>query len=95
MLMIRLQRTGRKNEPHFRLVLTEKTTSPRGKHIELLGFINPKSKARSLEKERISHWLSKGTQLSDTARNLLISDKVLEGKKAPKHKTPKKVAEKK
>jgi len=95
MLMIRLQRTGRKNEPHFRLVLTEKTTSPRGKHIELLGFINPKSKARSLEKERISHWLSKGAQLSDTARNLLISEKVLEGKKVPKHKTSKKVAEKK
>ena len=93
--MIRLQRTGRKNEPHFRLVLTEKTTSPRGKHIELLGFINPKSKARSLEKERISHWLSKGAQLSDTARNLLISEKVLEGKKVPKHKTSKKVAEKK
>lgn len=93
--MIRLQRIGRKNEPHFRLVLTEKTTSPRGKYIEALGFVNPKSKERSLEKERVSYWISKGAQVSDTARNLLISEKVLEGKKTPKHKTPKKSEEKK
>lgn len=93
--MIRLQRTGRKNEPHFRLVLTEKTTSPRGKHIELLGFLDVKTKARALKKERITHWLSQGAQLSDTARNLLISEKVVEGKKTPKHKTPKKTEAKK
>lgn len=88
--MIRLQRTGRKNEPHFRVVLTEKTTSPRGKHIELLGFLNPKSKERSFKKERILHWLSKGAKLSDTAHNLFISEKILEGKKIAKHTLPKK-----
>ena len=81
MLMIRLQRVGKKNEPHFRVVLTEKTTSPRGKHLELLGFLNPKSKERSFKKERVLHWMSKGAKLSDTVHNLLVSEKILEGKK--------------
>ena len=91
--MIRLQRTGRKNDPHFRLVLTEKTTSPRGKHIELLGFINPKSKARSLEKERISHWLSKGAQMTPRVNNILISSGFIKGEKIAVHKYVKKAAE--
>lgn len=90
MLMIRLQRVGKKNEPHFRVVLTEKTTSPRGKHIELLGFLDPKSKARSIKKERVLHWMSKGAKLSDTVHNILVSEKVLEVKKTANHSVLKK-----
>ena len=90
MLMIRLQRVGKKNEPHFRVVLTEKTTSPRGKHLELLGFLNPKSKERAFKKERVLHWMSKGAKLSDTVHNLLVSEKILEGKKSANHSTAKK-----
>ena len=93
MLMIRLQRIGKKNEPHFRVVLTEKTTSPRGKFIELLGNVNPRTKVKSLEKERITHWISKGAQVSDTVTNILVSEKVITSAKIAKHKVPKKKEE--
>lgn len=90
MLMIRLQRAGRRNEPHFRIVVTEKTTSPRGKYLESLGFVNPLEKKRSVDKERALYWISKGAQPSDTVRNLLVSEKVLNMLKVPKHKKSKK-----
>ncbi len=90
MLMIRLQRAGRRNEPHFRIVVTEKTTSPRGKYLESLGFVNPLEKKRSVDKERALYWISKGAQPSDTVRNLLVSEKVLDMPKVPKHKKSKK-----
>lgn len=95
--MIRLQRTGRKNDPHFRVVVTEKTTSPKGKYLELLGFVNPIEKKRSVNKERALFWIAKGAQLSDTVTNLLVSEKILSVPKIPKHKVSKKttVAEQK
>ncbi len=93
MLTIRLQRIGKKNEPHFRVVLTEKTTSPKGKFIELLGNMNPRTKVKSLEKERIVYWISKGAQVSDTVNNLLVSEKVIVSSKIAKHKSPKKQVE--
>ena len=44
MLMIRLQRTGRKHIPSFRVVLTDKRNSTKsGKTLETLGFFNAKN----------------------------------------------------
>lgn len=83
--MIRLQRIGKKKEPHYRVVLTEKTTSPKGKFIELLGNFDSRSKTRSLVADRITYWISKGAKVSDTVTNLLISEKIIEGKKIAKH----------
>lgn len=90
MLMMRLQRVGRKNEPHFRVVVTEKTISPRGKSLEIVGFINPKTGEKALKKERVLYWLSKGVQTSDTVHNLLVSKGMIRGKKIAKHKVLKK-----
>lgn len=90
MVMIRLQRTGRRNDPHFRIVVTEKTTSPKGKYLELLGFVNPIEKKRSVNKERALFWIAKGAQLSDTVTNLLVSEKILSVPKIPKHGVSKK-----
>lgn len=94
MIIIRLQRVGRKNAQHFRVVLTNKTTSPRGKAIETLGFVNPHTKEKSFNKERITHWISKGAGLSDTVSNLLVTEKIIEGKKIAKHKEAKKEVKK-
>lgn len=80
MLIIRLQRVGRTNDPAFRLVVTEKTNAAQGKHLELLGSYHPKTKETRVKAERVKHWLSKGAQVSDTAYNLLLKQKVLEGK---------------
>lgn len=92
MLVIRLTRVGKKNQPSFRVILTEKANPVRGKFIEILGHYNPRSKEKSLNVERIKHWLSKGAQPSATVHNLLVSEKIIDTKKV-KAWRPKKKAE--
>lgn len=80
MLIIRFQRVGRTNDPAFRVVVTEKQNAAKKKHLEILGSYHPKTKHTVLRAERIKHWLSKGAQVSDTAHNLLVKNKVIEAK---------------
>ncbi len=91
MLVIRLTRIGKKNQPSYRVVLTEKTNPVRGKFIEILGSYSPRLKTKALKAERIQYWLSKGAQLSDTVHNLLVNEKIITGAKVkawhPKKKT--------
>jgi len=82
MLMMRLQRVGRKNDPSYRLVVVDKRTGPKSnKNIDHLGSYNPKLGQVNIEAEKAKHWLSKGVQPSDTVHNLLITHKIIEGKK--------------
>lgn len=82
MLMIRFQRIGRKNDPAFRIAVLPKTAGPKaGKYVDLVGTYNPKTKATTLKPEVIKDWMGKGAQVSDSVRNLLIKEGVLEGKK--------------
>ena len=82
MLTIRLQRIGRTNGAAFRLVLTEsKNAAKSGKFKEILGYYTLKDDKIELNKDRISHWLKNGAQVSDTAHNILVTQGVREGKK--------------
>jgi len=86
MLKIRLQRIGRKNDPAFRVVLTDsKNSTKSGRFLELLGTYNPKvadKKQRTIfVSDRIQYWISKGAKLSDTMHNFLVRDGVIKGKK--------------
>ena len=94
MLSIRLFRTGKKNQAFFKIVVTDKRRPPRGgRFVEEVGFLNPLTKEKRLKKERIKYWLSAGAKPSDTVYNLLIKEKILEGKKIPVHKKKKKEEE--
>ena len=97
MLKIRLQRVGRKHDPSFRLVLTDSKNGPQsGKFLEVLGSYNARFGKPEIKGERVTHWMSKGAQVSDTVHNLLISEKVIEGKKInvlPRKSPPKKEEE--
>ena len=87
MLTIRLTRIGKKNQPSFRVVVVDKRRSASaGKSLEILGTKNPHTKKVTLDKERINYWISKGAQPSPSVFNLLVSEKVIEGKKIAKHK---------
>lgn len=91
MLMIRLQRTGRKHEPVFRVVVTDSKTGPKsGKHIEILGSYDARKKDRAIiDADRAKHWISQGAQVSDTVHNVLVDQGIVEGKKnALPKKTP-------
>lgn len=80
--MMRLQRVGRKNDPSFRIVVTDKKTGVKSdKHVDRLGSYNPKTKNFIIDADKARDWISKGVQPSDTMHNLLISKKVIEGKK--------------
>ncbi len=87
MLVIRFFRVGKKNQPSFKIVVTDKTKPPRsGRFVEEVGFYNPLTKEKILKQDRIKYWLSVGAKPSDTVFNLLVSEKIIEGKKIPVHK---------
>lgn len=89
MLKIRLQRIGRKNDPSFRVVLTDsKNSTKSGRFLEIVGTYNPKSGNTEFKVDRIKNLLSMGAQLSNTMHNFLVKEKVIEGKK--KNVLPKK-----
>lgn len=82
MLKIRLQRIGRKNDPAFRVVLTDsKNSAKSGKFLEIVGTYNPRTKEKNFKGDRIKYWMEKGAKLSDTMHNFLIDQKIILGKK--------------
>ena len=74
-LKIRLRKQGRNNRPFYRLVLADARSPRDGKYVEVLGWYNPfeseLDKGISFNKERISHWLSIGAEMSESAQNLI------------------------
>jgi len=94
MLTIRLQRRGRKNDPSFRVILVEsKRAAKTGNVNEILGNYDARSARIDLKGDRIKYWMSQGATISDTVHNLLVSNKVIEGKKInvlPRKSPPKK-----
>ena len=79
---MRLQRVGRKNDPAYRIVVTDKRTGPKSnKHVAILGSYNPKMNHIQLDTEAAKVWLSKGVQPSDTVHNILVGQKVIDAKK--------------
>lgn len=97
MLTIRLQRRGRKNDPSFRVILVEsKRAAKTGNYQEMLGSYDARSSRIDLKGDRIKYWIRMGATVSDTVHNLLIKEKVIEGKKInvlPRKSPPKKEEE--
>ena len=86
MLVIRFFRIGKKNQPSFKIVVTDKRNPPGGgRFIEEVGFYNPLTKEKFLRRERFQYWLSKGAQPSPTVHNLLVEEKIIQDKKIPVH----------
>jgi len=82
MLMIRLQRTGKKHQPSYRLVLVDSRRATKsGSFIEILGSYDVRKSQAQFKGEKIKDWIKNGAQISDTVYNLLIKEKVIEGKK--------------
>lgn len=76
MLRIRLQRTGKRGQAYFRIIVAEHTKKPKGEVLELLGSYDPHKKELKVEKDRIEYWMSKGAQISPTVNNLLVNNKI-------------------
>lgn len=73
MLVIRFKKIGRKHQKTFRLIVTERKSSPKiGDPVEQLGWWDPRFKKGAFKHDRINHWVSKGAQLSDSVRRVLV-----------------------
>ena len=74
-VVIRLQRTGKPKQPHYRVVAIEKTRGATGKPLEVLGSYNPRveneGKKVQLNKERYEVWIKNGALPSETVANLV------------------------
>jgi small subunit ribosomal protein S16 len=94
MLTIRLQRTGTKNKPAFRVVLAEAYRAASKQVLEVLGHYNPKSKDFGIKDEsRLKYWIAQHVSISPTVYNLLVEKKLVEGKKVKAWQPRKKEAE--
>ena len=82
MLKMRLQRIGRKNNPSYRVLVVDSHQGPKsGKYVDIIGSYDPKNDHIVLDGEKARAWIGKGVQVSPTVHNLLISQKIIEGKK--------------
>lgn len=73
MLRIRLSRHGAKKDPHYRVVVSEKSSPRDGRFLEIVGHYNPALKPirLHLDLERVDYWVSQGAQPSETVRSLI------------------------
>jgi small subunit ribosomal protein S16 len=82
MLVIRLFRTGKKKQPSYKIVVTDRNNPPQGgKFVEQVGFYNPLTKEKTFKVERIQYWISVGAKPSDTVYNILINEGIIKGEK--------------
>ena len=97
MLIIRLRRIGKKNNPSYRVVVAEHSFPVNGKFTADLGFYNPHTKTVGLKLDEIKAWLDKGAQPSNTIARLLEKEKVKHKSVVvvKKNKQPKKTKEEK
>ena len=72
MLVIRMQRTGRKGHAQFRVVVQDSRRTPTsGKIVAPLGTYDPHAKTVTINKERAQHYLDHGAQPSERVTVLL------------------------
>lgn len=75
MLVIRLQRTGRKGHAQFRIVVQDSRRTPTsGKVVAALGSYNPHTKTVVLDKEKAQTYLNNGAQPSNRAVSILQAE---------------------
>ncbi len=73
MLRIRLSRTGKKKQPSYRVVVTDKRAKRDGRIVERIGHYNPRTEPLefTIKEGRALYWLSVGAQPSDSVERLL------------------------
>jgi small subunit ribosomal protein S16 len=70
---------GKKKQPVYRIVVTEKKRARDSRFVEIVGQYNPRQEPAliNLKAERVQYWLSKGAQPSETVRSFLRKNKLL------------------
>ncbi len=69
-LKIRLMRVGKRNQPSYRIIITEARSKRDGKYVESLSNWNPKTNELKNDKKRYYYWLNHGAQPTLRVRKL-------------------------
>jgi small subunit ribosomal protein S16 len=86
-LKIRLNRTGARKKPSYRIVVAESTAPRDGKYIEIIGTYDPLTDPSTvnLDGDRARHWLSVGAKPTERVVKLMAREGLVE---APTFATP-------
>ncbi len=77
MLVVRMQRTGRKGHAQFRVVVQDSRRTPTsGKIVAAIGSYNPHTKTAQIDKEKAAAFISNGAQPSPRVVRLLKAEGV-------------------
>ena len=77
---MRLTRMGDKKSPFYRIVIVDSRKARDGAYIDKVGFYNPiKVPAEVvIDSDKAKDWLSKGVQPTETVKNLLVNNGIIE-----------------
>jgi small subunit ribosomal protein S16 len=80
LVKLRLQRTGTKGNPHYRIVAADSRFPRDGRFIEIVGQYHPIDKKNQVivNSEKAVSWLQKGAQPTNTVLNILKKSGVWE-----------------
>lgn len=70
---IRLARTGRKNLPTYKIVVSNTRDKRNGRFVDILGYFNPSAKPQlfDYDKAKFDEWVKKGAMVSQALTNLI------------------------
>jgi len=73
---IRLQRTGAKKKPFYRIVVANSEAPRGGRFLEIVGTYNPLTEPATVtvKEDKIREWLTRGAQVTGTVRNILKNE---------------------
>ncbi|MCS7317893.1 MAG: 30S ribosomal protein S16 [Candidatus Dojkabacteria bacterium] len=71
MVKIRFARFGRKNLPHYKIVVINAREKRESKFLEIIGEYSPFTKKLSINKDRFDYWISVGAQPTQVVKNLV------------------------
>ncbi|CAM3700381.1 30S ribosomal protein S16 [Mesobacillus zeae] len=77
---IRLKRMGAKKSPFYRIVVADSRSPRDGRYIEIVGTYNPVANPAvvDINEDLVLQWLKNGAKPSDTVRNLLSNQGIME-----------------
>ncbi len=95
MLKIKLSRFGKRNQPHYRIVVNEARDKRDGSYVESLGHYAPAQSPKLLELnlERYHYWIKQGAQPTETVA--FLAEIAESGQGFPEKKTKKNKSQKK
>jgi len=81
-VVLRLQRFGKRTQPHYRVVAIEKSRGPHGDPLEIVGHYNPKAEKDkekiTLDMVKLDRWMKAGAKASGTLGTLILKVKKAE-----------------